>query len=68
MRWDTQTFRFTRLGHEISLVLILKLIALYILWALFFGPAHQVHPTPASVADKLFSTTPVSQPGASPHE
>ena len=55
-------------AREISLALVIKGIGLYLLWVLFFSATHQVHPTPASTAGKIFGNPPVSQPGGPPHE
>jgi hypothetical protein len=48
-RYLTRRFahRFA-LGHELALVVILKVIALIALYYLFFSPAHRPHTDPAA--------------------
>ena len=58
----------SRSGREIGWVLLMKGLAIYLLWTLFFSPAHQVHPTPASTADQVFGTAPADPPRSEPHE
>lgn len=62
MRLNPSAWNLSRYGREIGLVLLIKGAAIYLLWTLFFSPAHQVHPTPASTADKVFGAAPESQP------
>ena len=68
MQFRAGALHMSTYAREISLVLVIKGIGLYILWALFFGPAHQFHPTPASTAGKILGNPPIVQPGAPPHE
>jgi len=43
----------TPLAREISVALIVKLMALVALYVLFFSPAHRVKVTPAEMAQTL---------------
>jgi hypothetical protein len=54
-----------RLRRRISWSLLLKLIALFALWALFFSPQERIHIDAVSVAGRLAAeptATPVIQP------
>ena len=57
-----------RYGREISFVLIVKAAGIYLLWVLFFSSVHQVRPTPASTAGRIFGDPPITTPGVSRHE
>jgi len=52
----------SRYGREIAWVLLVKAAAIYLLWTLFFSPAHQVHPTSTSTAEQVFGAAPITPP------
>ncbi len=41
------------LRRELMLALAFKLVALFLLWALFFGPSHRIRVTPQDMAAAL---------------
>ena len=47
--------RHLSLGHELALIVILKVIALMLIWYLFFSPAHR--PTTDTAAHLLGEAT-----------
>ncbi len=53
----------SRLGREISVVLVFKLAALFIIWLLFFGPAHRVQVT-ADSARQVILEAPAAAPAS----
>ena len=53
------TYTTPRLSHEIAWILLFKLMAMSLLWYLFFSPAHVVVVTPAKVSIAVFDVPPV---------
>jgi len=51
--------RHLSLGHELALIIFLKVIALMVIWYLFFSPAHR---PPADTAAHLLGTFDPAQP------
>jgi hypothetical protein len=45
----------SRLGRELALALVFKVVAIALIYALFFSPAHRHRPTPADTAAFLTS-------------
>lgn len=45
----------SRLGRELALALVFKVVAIAAIYALFFRPAHRHRPTPAETAAFLTS-------------
>jgi hypothetical protein len=45
----------SRLGRELTLALVFKVVAIAAIYALFFSPAHRHRPTPAETAAFLTS-------------
>ena len=45
----------SRLGRELTLALVFKVVAIALIYALFFSPAHRQRPTPADTAAFLTS-------------
>ncbi len=41
------------LRRELTLALLFKAVAIFLLWFLFFSPAHRTHVTPADMAAAL---------------
>ena len=52
------------LRRQLGWTLLLKLAALFVLWFLFFSPAHRSHVTPDSVSTAI-AVDVASQPGIS---
>lgn len=46
------------LRRELSLAIIFKIVAIFLLWFWFFGPAHRVHVSPADMAAALSESAP----------
>jgi hypothetical protein len=47
-----------RLRRELTLAVAFKLLALFLLYFFFFGPAHRTHVTPADMAAALGADRP----------
>jgi len=45
----------TPLGRELTLAVVFKVVALFLLYVLFFSPSHRTHVTPADMAAALSS-------------
>lgn len=45
-----------RLRHHLSIVIAVKIAAIFLLWLLFFSPSHRVPVDPDRVDQKLFSS------------
>jgi hypothetical protein len=41
------------LGRELTLALLFKVVAIFLLYVLFFSPSHRTHVTPADMAAAL---------------
>jgi hypothetical protein len=41
------------LRRELTLALVFKVVAIFLLYVLFFGPSHRIHVTPADMAAAL---------------
>jgi hypothetical protein len=54
----------TALGRELSVLLLLKAVALALLWWLFFSPAHRT-PVDSAAAGRQLAVTPAT-PGRAP--
>jgi hypothetical protein len=50
-----------RFLRELGVILSLKLVAIGLLWYLFFGPTHEIKVTPATLDRHLF-TAPAPKP------
>jgi hypothetical protein len=62
--WTRHFGRRFALGHELALVVILKVIALIALYYLFFSPAHRPHTDPAAhILDGVEITQPSQSSG-----
>ncbi|EKF74925.1 hypothetical protein A11A3_05711 [Alcanivorax hongdengensis A-11-3] len=59
-----------RLQREISLTLLFKLVALFLLWLLFFRSDLRLHPDAQTIEQSIFSsstTSPTANQGGSTH-
>lgn len=43
----------TPLGRELTLAVVFKVVALFLLYVLFFSPSHRTHVTPVDMAAAL---------------
>ncbi len=46
------------LRRELTLAIIFKVLAIFLLWFLFFSPAHRSHVTPADMTAALAKNAP----------
>lgn len=46
------------LRRELTLAILFKIVAIFLLWFWFFGPSHRAHVTPADMAAALADRAP----------
>ncbi len=46
------------LRRELTLAIVFKVVAIFLLYAFFFGPSHRSHVTPADMAAALSQSAP----------